>query len=791
MSSNDKPAAPRVMDVTLEFVGNIKKDVSNSNSNGSKPVVKKLAKSATSVRFIVQKLPSIVDAETADHVTAVLLDELDRLPVPGRVAKVQLSNLKFTEQGAVALQGFLASHAATIRHVILNGLVLGTNTNNDSSKSNGKNGKKESRRKKTKPDDSDSSDSSNSSNSGEPIDSTGTLADSQRVAQIITAFAKSPLTVLDFSRNVIHGPILWKPWKRGGSGGSTGVGTSLKQLILDSVDMDHESWVALPTAFVWSNLDDLHVVLDEPMSSDDAVDAACTILRKCTKLSSLRWIQKRGSNRPLPWVGLRDMASARLAAAGSSGAAASSGGSVASARSNNNGGSLKHLVLEGPGTPDFMKPQDLQDLSATLKDAPRLKTLKLRHLGIRDLSSICTALRSARPPLEVIDFSYNEVTSAGCLRLTDLMSVSRIANQLVVLVMNDNRIETSAAQELLEAFSTAITMDNNPGVDFTQLIADVLTAKGNLEQERDELRLRLETRAYEAGGDNTELLMKENRRLREERDSLSRAFSIMGISHQVDEHRRLLERVQRLEDLVVLGAVFKDGGVAVRGNSNHGGHGVMGGMSGVDAMAGKNPSRRRINVNELDRLTQAAAAAAAAAAGRNPSGRSLSRSHSNRSTTSRGNSSLGTGSASGGTTNGTGDIDEVSVAVTESPHYSGSRRDGAGSSSVTSAGAGPVRGAGRPNFSRTPPSPAVRNIVSPGSLTPMMGAPSPLGSASTSGASSTVIDSGGAHAATGGERRSLSSSLRQSSYHPVSPVREGALGGRRGSTRRITEKLEA
>ena len=37
-------------------------------------------------------------------------------------------------------------------------------------------------------------------------------------------------------------------------------------------------------------------------------------------------------------------------------------------------------------------------------------------------------------------------------------------------------------------------------------------------------------------------------RLREERDLLTKAFSIMGVSQKVDEDKRLLSRVERLED---------------------------------------------------------------------------------------------------------------------------------------------------------------------------------------------------------------------------------------------------
>lgn len=449
----------------------------------------------------------------------------------------------------------------------------------------------------------------------------------------------------------------------------------------------------------------------------------------------------------------------------------SSASSVSSTATNKHypGASLKHLVLEGPGTPDFMTNRDLQDLTTTLKEFTRLKTLKLRHLGLVDLSNICSAIRTAKPPLEVIDFSYNEITSAGCRRLADLMRVSRIVSKLGLLVMNDNRMETDAARDLLETFGAIISLDNNPGVDFTRIVTDLLTVKNGLERERDDLRLQLENRAYEMGGENAEILKRENRRLREERDVLSKAFSVMGVSQQVEEHRRLLDRIQRLEDMVVLGAVFKDGGLAVRAGSGQLGGG-SGGMSSHESLGSKNASRRRINVNDLplDRLTQAAAAAAAAAGGRN----SLGRSHSNRSTTTSRSANSSMGGSIGGA-----EMDEVAMAVTESPHYTstpGTTRGTVGASSVVERGSSnAVRtGMGR-SYSRAPTSPNNRLPNTP-SLQPMMDHRG-VGIPTTPATDSTVMPMSDRP-----DRRTLSSNLRHSSY-PSNHSPATSLGGRRGS----------
>ena len=605
-TSNNK----RQVDVALELV--IPSTAINQNS---KPVCKKLAKSPTSLRFIIQKLPPIMDADTAQSVTALILDELERLPVPGRFAKLVLNGVKFTKEGCSLWQDFLKTHvSSTLRHVALNQVLVNDNDQRP------------------------------------PSSSTRTM-----IHSLMQAVQSAPLTVLDLSKNVLHGPDVWNIWK-------TARHIQLKQFILDSVDLNDESWCALVAAMEWDKLDDLHVVAEQPPSSDEALQASQDILRMCSKLSSLRWIQKRGPDTPLPWLGLRDMA--RMAG--------------------KRGAMLKHLVLEGPGTPEFCQPHDIMDLASGLEHLPRLKTLKLRHLGLTDLASICVALRASRPPLEIIDFSYNEISSTGAHRLAELIKIPKMQQALQLIVMNDNRIETTVARELLETFRNLISLDNNPGVDFCRIVTEVLAEKKQLETERNDLRQQLEQRAYESGGGaNVDILQKENRRLRDERDMLAKAFSIIGISHEVDEHKRLLDRVQRLEDMMVLGS-------AIKGSVSNGG----------DA-GSKAASRRRINVNDLPNLDRLNAAAHAAAS-RNPSQRSLGgnrRDQMVRQHSSRSNVSRGAFSTAGNTTD---DSDEGGGHILESPHPHRGDRSVVSTSANTQQQQQQQSSQRRSNYTRTP-----------------------------------------------------------------------------------------
>jgi len=582
---------PRYIDVAIEMTGNPKV------GSNAKPTCKKLAKSPTSLRFIVQKLPLVIDSPLADHVTSLLLDELGRLPVPGRVAKILLSSVKMTEEGALTLQGFFESQASTIRHVALHNVL----------------------QKMTLDDGADAEQVAN------VAEEWG--LDCDYVLAIMEAFEHAPLQVLDLSRNVLHGKDIWQSWtesqqrqqapnsSRSNNNNNNNIAVvnngHIKQLILDSVDLDHDSWTTLQHAFCWEALDDLHMVLEQAPPTDHARHISNAIVQQCTKLSSLRWIQKRNPEGPLPWTGLRDMTREVLNHT-------IHNGSGSNSKTNNNhpdkgGNNLRHLVLEGPGTHDFCQSHHMSDLAAALEGLPRLRTLKLRHLGLTDLASICVALRAARPPLEVLDCSYNEVSSAGAHRLADLSRVPKIAHQLQLIVLNDNRLETNVARELLELYPNSISLDNNPQVDFCRIVTEVMTASKGLERERNELRQQLEQRAYEAGGQNAEILQKENKRLREERDMLARAFSIIGISHEVEEHKKLLDRLQRLEDIMLLGAVFKGGGGGAAPGIVTVGSGGGGGGDGTPGS--RTTSRRRINASDLQ--------AYAAAGGRNPSNRSL------------------------------------------------------------------------------------------------------------------------------------------------------------------------
>lgn len=482
-TNSNNGSGDEIVDIVLEMVG-----------RGTEfPVaVRKINAAADRVKLVVD-LPVLVDAEQANLTAALVLDELDRLPPKARVAGILIASIRFTEEGATGIQAFLASHAEQIRHVALHDVVPAGVDNEVLT----------------------------------------------RLVQVCRAFEESPLQVLDVSRNAIVGSDLFKVWK--------GAYQTLEQIILDGVSVDTNAWKGLAEAFAWDLLEDLHVVLQHGPDSPAAMEAVGTIFRNCTRLSSLRWVQRSSEGAPLPCQGLREMASNML-------------------KVNTRGGPLRHLVFGGSYFPpntrseDIIHAREMKELCSALQDMPRLRTLKLRSLGMTDIERLVGALRHARPPLEVMDLSFNMLSNVQAL--LDFCNIPKINKELRSIVLSHNLIDTMQGRELYACFNGLpidVALDNNK-VDFGLLIRGYQDELRAVEKERDELRVAESPYGGSAAADTAadlNALKAENKRLQDDRDTMMRAFSLMGSAKQVEEHKRLLDRVQRLEDMVVLGAVFK------------------------------------------------------------------------------------------------------------------------------------------------------------------------------------------------------------------------------------------
>ena len=491
---------------------------------------------------LVVELPTIVGAEEANLAAAMLLDELDRLPPETFVVAVSLSSIQLKPGGADGLRAILSSQAAGVQRVSLHNVV---------------------------PPDMDE--------------------ESLRNFNLVgTAFASAPLRTLSVSKNAFVGASFWNVWKGA---------TKVEQIILDEVTLDTSAWKELASTFCWEKVEELQVVLNEGPDSEAAVEAVNSILRQCTRLLSLRWIQQSGGESPLPIQGFREMTNNML-------------------KVNARGGSIRHLVLGGgfdseTSSQGALPGRDLNDLFAILQDMPRLRTLKLRSLGLSEVESLMDTLQDARPPLEMLDLSHNALDHVE--PLMELVHIPKLNKELKFLILSHNKVGTNEGRDLLVHFRDypiELDLDRND-INLSALVRGFQDDVHDLERERDRWRNKAEHGGSDSGGldrsnrsntntlsAETAILRAQNKHLREERDAMMKAFSIVGTRGQVEEQTKLMERVKRLEDMVRLGATFKktsDRGVE---RSNSLTQRAVDRRSGLRVLAGDLPT-------QLDRLTPA------------------------------------------------------------------------------------------------------------------------------------------------------------------------------------------
>lgn len=495
--------------LTLELTGDDRHE--KVVSSGRVRSVEKIQTDAKSFKFIVS-MPRLVDANQANLTADLLFEEIDRLATTSVVERVILKGLRFTSEGVAGIVMFLMIHAEKVKHVILDDIFSGVVIAHE-----------------------------------DPL----VIAHEDPLAfsALASAFESSKLESLNLSNNVIESCI-WKNWSQQ---------TELQQLMLDYVEMNDASLQALASNFVFGHtLRDLYVVLRKPMGSA-ALDAANTIVGSCTQLSSLRWINKNHVNDDtrLPWLGLQKM--------------------NATMSSTHNSGKLLHLVMEGGCLFD----EDLGDtgLYGALLELPNLQTLKLRNVGLRDaaVNQMVSALRRSQPPLACLDLSSNNIQSDGAKILVDLSHIPRVTKDLTSLVLEKNMIANDGARTLISSFGSNVgarldlRLRGNP-FDYSKIAFEMAVSKGSVELERDELRKECERLRTEAQDGHQKLcnvmaaqtlmvsdmhvLNQQAACVAEERDTLTKAFSVLGKAQQVDERQQMLQRIGKLEEMVLGNSAF-------------------------------------------------------------------------------------------------------------------------------------------------------------------------------------------------------------------------------------------
>jgi Ran GTPase-activating protein (RanGAP) involved in mRNA processing and transport len=457
--------------------------------------VRKIELNDGGIRLIVT-LPRLIDGEQANLTAALLFEQIDRLPYGSQVERVKLTGLQFTSEGVVGIKGFLSVHAKTIKHVSLKDMMAGEYNHEDA----------------------------------------------EAFASLAKVFQTSKLETLNLSDNTINASM-WKNWS---------THTSLRQLILDYVQMDDDSLVELQANFTFADsLEELYVVLTNNLGPR-GLNAANGILKSCRKMSSLRWAVKDAPpDAKLPWFGLAEMAQEL---------------------SNSRGGAnLRHLVMDGGTITE--EEEGNKGLAGALKHFSQLKTIKLRSVGLKDSGAkrMTGSLLHAKPPLESLDLSRNHIQAPGATALSKLSGVDNIVKNLALFALDRNLIEAGGARTILEAFGSRashkldIKLDGNP-FHYGKVAFNLACRKGQAETERDELvndveKMRSDLKDTHAMlGDNTtgkssmlydiKMLQEEINKLREEKAALVQAFSVIGILNQVEDQTRLFDRVSHLERTV-------------------------------------------------------------------------------------------------------------------------------------------------------------------------------------------------------------------------------------------------
>ena len=338
---------------------------------------------------------------------------------------------------------------------------------------------------------------------------------------LIQAFRESEIETLNLSDNIL-GAYVWK---------NLANQTGLRQFFLDNVEMDAVSIRELASRLTYADsLENICVVLTNPTGMV-AVREACAVLAQCRNVTSVRWANREidGVEARLPWLGLRQMVMNQL----------EYNGGVAR---------LEHLVMDGSSM--IVAERSIDGLCGALKELKQLKTLKLRDVGLRDseVRGITAVLQKSQPPLEWLDLSGNFIGAGGAKAISGLANIAPVITNIVTIVLDRNQIDIGAASQLMLTFARSaardfdLSMYENP-VDFCKIAMDLARANAMAEIERNRSN---------AFGMQNELkrLQAECEGLRNERDSLIATFSLVGIPTQVDEHRLIMDRITRLEEML-------------------------------------------------------------------------------------------------------------------------------------------------------------------------------------------------------------------------------------------------
>jgi hypothetical protein len=150
--------------------------------------------------------------------------------------------------------------------------------------------------------------------------------------------------------------------------------------------------------------------------------------------------------------------------------------------------------------------------------------------------------------------------------------IPRVTKNLTSLVLEKNLIANDGAISVISTFGSKVGakldlwLRGNP-FDYGKISFELAVSKGSVEVERDVLRKecdRLRAEANDARQNlrkvmaaqtlivsDMHILQQESERVTEERETLSKAFSVLGKVQQVEERKQMLCRIGKLEEMVL------------------------------------------------------------------------------------------------------------------------------------------------------------------------------------------------------------------------------------------------
>jgi hypothetical protein len=479
---------------------------------------------STRIRIIVT-IPLLVDGPQANVAADVLLTQLDQYP-DAIVDSVAMRQLQFTRDGVDGLKLFLTIHASTIQQVTLADLTTAATTTTTT----------------IQPVEDSNNDSTMNSDSQQQQQQENDVV---ALIAIAESFAESELISLDLSHNHIDASV-WKHW-------SAQCGHTLRRLTLDRVYLDKDSLQELEKHISLQALDEISIVWMHALEAS-GVATADRILANCQRLTKVKLAYKHQVGKAkLMWTGLQTLV-------------------------RQGGCQLATLALEGARCTD----PELLVLLDILTNSPTLSVLQLRNLNLTDgqMLQICASLNESRPLLTRLDLSYNALKEGSVKGICDLYERNAtILDSVQVLSLNNNHIGPEGFDTLLQCATVKcrfpradINIHGNP-IAADKWAFGLAVAKYKMQseltlvrKERDSLLIDLaklseqnrsnrsigsdQNRSSRSiGGVDSQVLLLENRQLKEDRDTLLRAFSIAAASQSVEQNRQVLDRISRLEDM--------------------------------------------------------------------------------------------------------------------------------------------------------------------------------------------------------------------------------------------------